>query len=346
MGHPSVEDHNRPWALGAGPLPANRIDGLRMSASLAFLAAARGRPNLTIRPGTLVDTVLFDAGRAVGIRLAETGETIRSGAVVLAAGAYQSPAILLRSGVGPAHALADSGIPVLIDLPGVGSNLIDHVWTSVDVPAWPDPPEAPLGQTVITFRSAVQSEDRMAGVPDLQLVPCSAIRVPQAESPTGAVLFVGAALLKPRARGRVWLRSPDPAVAPRIDPGHLRHPDDMARAIEGVVAARTLLRTAPLSGLVAGPEMKPAPGIADDDGAGLAAGIRATFGTYHHPVGTCRMGPDPDSGAVVDPRGRVHGAEGLWVADASVMPDVPSANTNLPTIMVAERIAGWLREVL
>ena len=228
----------------------------------------------------------------------------------------------------------------------MGSNLIDHPWISVDVPAPPDPPPAPLAQVAFTFRSTAANAVDPAGAPDLHLVPCSAMRVPETESPTGSLFLVGVSVLKPRSRGRVWLRSPDPMDAPRIAPAHLRDPLDMARALEGVVAARTLLRTAPLSELVAGAELRPAPGVADDDAAGLAAGIRATFGTYHHPVGTCRMGPDPDGGAVVDSRGRVHGIEGLWVADASVMPDIPSANTNLPTIMVAEQIAGWLREDL
>jgi choline dehydrogenase len=317
-----------------------------VSAALAFLGPARGRSNLTIRSGVLVDRVLFDGTRAIGIRLAQTRETIGSAAVVLAAGAYQSPAILLRSGLGPADELSEAGIPPVRDLPGVGSNLIDHPWISVDVPGAPDTPPAPLAQVAVTFRSTVASAADPAGAPDLHLVPCSAMRVPETQSPSGSLFFVGVSVLKPRSRGRVRLRSPDPLNAPRIDPAHLRHPHDMALAIEGVVAARALLRTAPLSELVAGAELKPAPGVADDDPAGLERGIRATFGTYHHPVGTCRMGPDPHAGAVVDARGRVHGIEGLWVADASVMPDIPSANTNLPTIMVAERIAGWLREDL
>jgi choline dehydrogenase len=183
-----------------------------------------------------------------------------------------------------------------------------------------------------------------AGPPDLHVVPVSAMDVPVDESPTGGRFFVGVSVLKPRSRGRLWLDTADPEAAPRVDPAYLSHPSDMARAVEGIVAARRLLRTPPLSDLVAGQELRPAPGVDDDDVAGLEAGIRATYATYYHQVGTCRMGPDPTAGDVVDASGAVHGVKGLSVADASIMPDIPSANTNLPTIMVAERISDLLRQ--
>jgi choline dehydrogenase len=340
IGYPRVEDHNQPGAVGAGVCPTNRLDGLRMSAAITYLAAARPRDNLTIRPNVLVDKVVVHNGRAVGVQLTGTGETLAAERVILAAGSYGSPVVLLRSGIGPAADLAALGIPTMVDLSGVGGNLIDHVWLSVDVPTQAGPPPAPLIQTVITFHS---SAARPGDAPDMQLIPCSAMPVPSASSPTGAILFIGVSVMKPRSRGRLWLRSSDPNTAPHIDARHLRHPDDMARAVEGVLSARRLLRSAPLAELVAGKELVPAPGVADDDIYGLTAAIRAHLGTYHHPVGTCRMGPDPADGAVVDARGRVHGVDGLWVADASIMPDIPSANTNLPTIMVAERIADWLR---
>ena len=149
-------------------------------------------------------------------------------------------------------------------------------------------------------------------------------------------------LLTPRSRGSLRLRSTDPADPPRIDVGYLRHPDDMTRMIDATRAARRISRTPPLADLVTGPELHPGDSIGDDDKDGLARSIRARVGPYHHPVGTCAMGPDPADGAVVDARGAVHGVERLFVADASVMPTIPSANTNLPTIVVAERIAGRL----
>jgi choline dehydrogenase len=157
-------------------------------------------------------------------------------------------------------------------------------------------------------------------------------------------MFVGFTVIAPRSRGRLRLRGDDPADAPRIDPAHLRDPRDLSLAVEGLRRARQLLRTAPLRGFVAGDELTPAPGIADDDEAGLSAALIATSSSYHHPVGTCRMGPDPSDGAVVDARGRVHGVDGLLVADASIMPDIAAANTNLTTIMIAERIAAWIAE--
>jgi choline dehydrogenase len=336
-GHEPVDDHNRPWAVGIGCAPVNRVDGVRMSTALTFLAAARGRQHLTIRPDTLVDRVVIEGGRAAGVRLG-TGETIEAGRVVLAAGALGSPAILLRSGVGPRRDLERLSVPVAADVPGVGEHLVDHIWVSVDVPSVPNPPPGPLAQTVITMRS---SEADPGGAPDLHVVPASAVA--SEDSPTGALLFVGASVMKPRSRGRLWLDSADPSAAPRVDPAYLSDPSDVARTIEGIVAARELLRTPPLSDLVAGPELRPAPGVADDDAAGLEAGIRAEHDCYYHQAGTCRMGPDPETGDVVDASGAVYGVEGLHVADASIMPDIPSANTNLPTIMIAERVAALLR---
>jgi choline dehydrogenase len=340
-GHEVVEDHNRPWAVGIGPAPVNRVDGTRMSTALTFLAAARERQNLTIRPDTLVDRMVIAGGRAVAVLPAGDGEAIEAGRVVLAAGTLSSPGILLRSGVGPRTELARLSIAEVRDLPGVGRNLIDHIWVSVDVPAAPGAPPAPLGQTVITMHS--READR-AGPPDLHVVPVSAMDVPVDESPTGARFLVGVSVLKPRSRGRLWLDTADPEAAPRVDPAYLSHPSDVARAVEGIVAARRLLRTPPLSDLVAGEELRPAPGVEDGDIPGIEAGIRATYDTYYHQVGTCRMGPDPTAGDVVDASGAVHGVEGLSVADASIMPDIPSANTNLPTIMIAERIAALLRQ--
>ena len=142
--------------------------------------------------------------------------------------------------------------------------------------------------------------------------------------------------------GSVRLRSADPADPPRIDIAHLRHPEDMMRMIEATLHARRLSRTPPLAGFVTGAELAPGPAISDDDTAGLARSIRKRAGSYHHPVGTCAMGPNPGDGAVVDARGAVHGIDGLRVADASVMPAIPAANTNLSTIVIAERIAQWL----
>jgi choline dehydrogenase len=344
LGHGVVEDHNEPWIVGAGPVPVNCVDGVRMSTSLTYLAAARGRANLSIRADTLVDRVAFSGTRAIGVKVTGpdgSDELIEAGTVVVAAGAYASPAILLRSGVGSAPELAALGIPSVVHAPGVGANLIEHAWLSVDVPGRPGPKPPSIIQTVITFHSA---EADTAGAPDLQMLPCSEFEVPLTASPTGSLFFVAASVIKPLSRGTVRLRSPDPAEPPAIDPAFLRHPHDMTRALEAVRATRSMLRTPPLSAFVSGEELKPAPGVADDDDEALIRAVRATVDTYFHPVGTCRMGVDDT--AVVDPGGRVHGIDGLRVCDASVMPDIPSANTNVPTIMVAERMAALMREEL
>jgi choline dehydrogenase-like flavoprotein len=197
-------------------------------------------------------------------------------------------AILLRSGIGPAAELAALGVPVAADLPGVGRNLADHPLVRCAVPVRPGPPR-PNFQVVVTWRSS-----RAAGgdLLDMHAVPGHS-DLAGAESPTGAVGFVLVGLVKPRSRGRLWLRSAAPADPPRVDPAYLRHPDDLARMVEGLRMARALLRAGPLAALAAGPELSPGERVADADEPALAAFVHADVSPYHHPVGTCAMGPDP-----------------------------------------------------
>jgi choline dehydrogenase len=334
-GHALVEDHNQPGALGVGPLPRNVRDGMRMSTAMTHLAPARARPNLTIRADTLVDRVVLAGCHAHGVRL-HTGEIIEAERVVLAAGTYASPAILLRSGIGPAAELRALGVPVIVDLPGVGANLIDHPLVAVDLPATPGR-HGPAFQVLLTLRSTLTAPPNP---PDLHLFTAGPFDDPSI--PSGAVFGIVTGLLSPRSRGSVRLRSTDPATPPRIDPAYLRHPDDLSRMVEATREARRISRTPPLADLIPAPEISPGAQIADD--TDLTRSILNRVSPYHHPVGTCAMGTDPDNGAVVTARGAVHHITGLWVADASVMPTIPSANTNLPTIVVAERIAACLQE--
>jgi choline dehydrogenase len=274
-----------------------------------------------------------EGGRVVAVHLAEPDEPVPAERVILAAGSFGSPAILLRSGIGPATELAALGIGVVADRPGVGANLIDHPGVSVvfttELPARP---EAPLFQTILTVAGAPASTS-----PDLHV----ALGHRAAEAPGDpAIAWLWVALLKPGARGRLRLRSADPAAAPIIQLGLLDHPEDLAGLLTGVRIARRLARTSPLAGLL-GEERSPGAAAADQSSA-LAAAVLADVDTYYHPVGTCRMGPADDPGAVVDAHGRVHGIDGLWVVDASIMPTIPAANTNLATIMLAERCAAWL----
>src|SRR6185437_13477115 len=189
VGHPYVADHNAPTAVGVGPTPRNARDGVRMSTALTYLPVARARPNLTIRSGAAVDRVVLSSGRAAGIRLA-TGEVINADLIVLAGGAYASPAILARSGIGPAGPLADLGIDVVVKLEGVGANLIDHPIVAVDLPTRPGC-HGPLFQALATMRS----EQAMPGVAqDLQLFVAGPFDVPAEVSPSGAVFGIVAAL--------------------------------------------------------------------------------------------------------------------------------------------------------
>lgn len=339
VGHAWVDDHNHPDALGVGPLPLTAVDGLRMSTALAYLASARGRTNLTIQPRTVADRVVVRRGRVAGVRFAGPAGGVDAGQVVLAAGAYASPAILMRSGIGRATDLVALDIDVVADLPGVGRNLMDHPALSVDVSAVAAY-DGPWFEAIVTWRSTRAGP--RAGC-DMHLVPGGPIRVDPSASPTGAVGFLFVGLMRPNSRGSVALRSADPTAAPRVTLGHLDDPDDLARMIEGVRAARRMFSLPRVADLVAGPELWPGAHVPDDDEA-LAAAILERIGVYHHASGTCSMGPEPDRGAVVDATGRVHGIEGLFVADASLMPEIPDANTNLPAIMIAERVAATLAD--
>lgn len=334
-GHPAVEDHNRPGALGVGALPRNVRHGVRMSTALTHLAPARGRRNLQIRSDTMVDRLELAGERARGVRT-QNGDVVEADTVILAAGTYGSPAILLRSGLGPAAQLRELDIPITADLPGVGANLIDHPLVALDLPAAPGR-RGPALPVLLTMRSTLATR---SGPPDLHLFVAGPFDVPS--EPSGAVLGIVTGLLSPRSHGTVRLRSADPDDPPVIDPGYLRHPDDVTRMVEATLAARQISRTSPLADLITGPEIAPGAAIGDDDLGALAESICSRVSPYHHPVGTCAMGPDPTGGAVVDARGAVHGIKQVFVADASVIPTIPSANTNLPTIVVAERMARWL----
>jgi choline dehydrogenase len=319
-GVPAVADHNQPGARGAGPLPVNAVGGVRQSAALSYLGPARGRRNLTICAGEVADTVVIDGETVTGVRLA-AGEILGAGEVIVSAGAYGSPALLLRSGIGPAADLAALGIVPSLDLPGVGSGLADHPLAEI-----PFATAADVSRPLPAFQAILTASSSRArtGDHDLQVFPMSA----GAAAPSVVSLFVSVTL--PVSRGRVSLRSRRPEDPPCIDPGLLSDPADRAALAEAVELARALAATPPLSDLVRR-ELRPETPIVE------------RTGTYHHPVGTCRMGPAADPGAVVDHAGRVHGMAGLRVVDASIMPSIPAANTNLPTMMVAERIASFMR---
>lgn len=325
-GYPWVEDLNAPGSIGLGPTPLNEVDGIRQSTSLTCLADARDRPNLTIRTDVLVDRVLIQGFRAIGVELAEPMETLHADCVMLAAGSYGSPAILLRSGIGPAQDLQNLGTAVHVDLPGVGANLQDHALLYLQYQTR-DPVQRIPTQAMLTWHDGLRTDQV-----SLHLFPHGPI-----VSEPGPVLCLLVGVMQPLSRGRLRLASRDPRDPPHIALGLLSHQGDLETMMSGVALARRLALSAPLKNHLTG-EKWPGSDVRTDDQ--VAAAVRSFVVPYNHPVGTCRMGQGRDPWAVVDSRGTVHGMEGLLVADGSIMPTIPATNTNIPTIMLAERIAS------
>jgi choline dehydrogenase len=338
LGHPRVEDHNEPGTVGVGPSPRTVRDGLRMSTAVTYLALARERPNLTIRPDTMVASVQCSGTRATGVRLLD-GTLVEADRVVLAAGAYASPALLTRSGIGPVEELQRLGIPSVLGLPGVGANLSDHALLSVELPTRPSLGPSRFGVHATLHSSVADTK----GPPDLMLFTAGPFDVDPVQVPGGAAFGIVVGLMAPRSRGWVRLASGNPEDPPRIHFGHLTEPDDLAAMLHGIGEARRISRSDPVASIVTGAELSPGPGTPPGDREALASWALASVSTFHHPAGTCAMGTDPESGAVTDTEGSVHGITGLTVADASIMPIVPTGTPNLPIIMLAEHIAARLR---
>ena len=326
IGFPHVEDHNRPGAVGAGWMPMSSHDGARVSTADAYLPLGATPPNLTIRADAHVAEVIFNDTRAAGVKLVD-GTVCAARSVVLAAGAYGSPAILMRSGIGPAEHLASLGIPVRAELPGVGGNLVDHAGVDIDCGYRGPARDAPILHLLGTFHSSGASSDE---APDLALW----LSDPRGDPP---IFEIDVVLLRPRSRGTLRLRSADPAAPPLVELPNLRDPSDTERLIEGYqrgleLAGRPELRR--LCGDAPSPQVHDAGARSDL--------IHAEVYRLPHVTGTCSMGPRPDEGAVVDTRGRVHGTEQLTVIDASIVPNATSAFTHIPTLMLAERLSQSL----
>jgi choline dehydrogenase len=320
--------------VGAGIAATNVVGGARHNAAFAYLDAARERRNLTILGDAPVDRVVFGrAGRATGV-IVRGGRMLHGGHVVLAAGAYGSPAVLLRSGVGPGDELRAHGIPTICELPGVGVGLADHCRAGVGFALRDDAAaavRADEGDRAIVAQCLVKwpSTCAAAGTWDVHLLAI----VP----PDRASGRITAGLLAPRSRGRVRLRSPDPTRLPLVEPEFLTDDDghDVAALADGVAFARSLARTRALAAVVRR-ELDPGPAT------GAAAHARATVASYYHPTGTCRLGAADDPYAVVDADAAVHGLENLFVGDASIAPEPVRAGTHLTALAIAERVAELL----
>jgi choline dehydrogenase len=329
-GHRYVDDLNGPNPLGVGPLPVNQVDGVRQSAALAYLTPdVRARDNLEIRSGVLIDRVELDGNRAQAVLLA-SGERVAGDTIILSTGSYCSPPILLRSGIGPAHELEALGIPVVHGNDAVGKNMRDHPLSTMAFGATAlfQDAQPPL-QTLVHYASSGGESD---GELDVHLVLFTI-------DPTQ--IFVGIALLRPYSVGRVELASRDPEVPPRIIANFYDHPEDLGRVVDGVRRVRKLFEYPALAQFVTEEVF---PGAALQDEGAIAQAVRGAPTTEAHPIGTCSMGPAGSSWGVVDQRGSVHGVEGLYVIDASIMPTLPVVPTNMTTIMLAERCADLMRE--
>jgi choline dehydrogenase len=304
---------------------------VRWNAAFAYLDPARARPNLTILADRLVDRVLLSGTTAVGALLAD-GRRLEADTVVLSAGAYFTPAILLRSGIGPEAELRRHGIAVVVSLP-VGERLLDHCGSGI---AW-EPTEQLQTLTATHVREAgglfelhavlkaasnACSEDSW----DIHLLPwTNAVQGKRDRFETTCGCFD----MKPRSVGRVRLRSGDPTHLPHVERGFLSRPGDTAVIVEALELARTIAAAEPLRELLT-VEVDPA-------GRDLEDYVVQTVRNYFHPAGTCAIGE------VTDVRGRVFGTDGLVLADASLMPTILRSNTNLTTLAIADRIADTLR---
>lgn len=342
-GFARVDDHNAAQGSGVGAFPLSREGTTRISTALAYLGPARARPGLAIRARTEVAHVRFDGKRACGVELIG-GETIAARRVVLCAGAIGSPAILLRSGIGPTSELAAHGIEPLLDAPGVGATLWDH--PAAPVYLRPRPGECVPGRDPRLQVMACFTADGSTERDDMQLVMTSHLDLASAPALRAAagvpvVAVLRAALMLPRASGRVRLAGADPNLPPVIELNFLADAEDRRRLRLATRLAWQLARSEPLArrtdGVVAPAEFI----VASDER--LDAYLHEQVGTYCHALGTVPMGPRVNAGAVLDGRCRVYGVDGLWVADASVMPAPPRVVPNLSVMMIAERVADWLR---
>jgi choline dehydrogenase len=340
MGMKLNEDYNSGDVEGVSKMQLNLRNAKRFNTWHAYLKPVAGNENLTILTGAHVRWLLIQGGTVVGVEFLHEGEekTLHAGETILTAGAIASPELLLRSGIGPADELREGGIEPVKDLPGVGKNLHDHLLSPViytttkkEVPA----PEVAAAETHLFWKSNPD-----LAVPDTQPINFSLPMyfLDSMSGPENGFSLV-AGIVRPLSRGEITLSGPEPTDPIRIDLGALKEQADVDSLVASVRQCRELGQTRALSDW--GPEeVYPGPGVSDDD-ADLERYVRETAVTYHHQVGTCKMGLDDM--AVVDPRTfAVHGLAGVRIADASIMPLVPTGNTNAPTIMIAERAAAVL----
>lgn len=337
-GYATCADANDPYGHGAGPQPMNKLGSLRISCALAYLAPARLRPNLTIQANTHVRRLLIKNRRCIGVEVSNAAgdmEQWLAKTVILSAGAIMSPAILLRSGIGPAAQLNALGIAVVEDTPAVGQNLSDHPALSV-VANVKDGAiinhDDPIIQTILRYTCAGSDKRN-----DLQIEQLSFVggrKDPARFGIAGVVEYQ-------YGRGEVRLASADPHALPIIENRFCEDDRDASRLVTCLQDILRLTKTGALADMIDS-VVFPDP-VRGHDSTSLDALVRKFSASGYHPCGTVKMGPRTDSGAVVDQYGCCHNIDNLVVADAAIMPFVPRANTNLTCIMIGERVGEWLR---
>jgi len=362
---PRNPDFNGASQDGFGLYQVTQRKGERWSAARAYVEPARSRPNLDVRTGVLVERIVIEDGRAVGvaIRQGDTRQILRANAgVVLSAGAFGSPQVLMLSGIGPAAHLAEHGIAVQRHCEAVGADLQDHCDFIISYEA--DSPHLLGGSLAGAWRmglSLIEYIRHRSGMMTTPFAEAGGFWKLDPAAPAADIQYhflpgivqnhgrdkvrqhgfsVHACVLRPESRGWVKLKSADPAQHPAINPNFLADERDLVLLRKAARLMQRICEAPPLSDYQ-GRDRNP---IDYNDDAALDAQIRATADTIYHPVGTCRMGAD--DGSVVDPRLKARGVEGLWVADASIMPRLVSGNTNAPSIMIGERAAKFVKEEL
>jgi choline dehydrogenase len=339
-GYQYNSDFNGTHQEGVGPYQLTVKDGKRHSTAAAFLLPILQRPNLTVTTGALVTRLLFEGTRAVGVEYLREGilQQVRvNQEVILSAGSFDSPKLLLLSGIGNASYLETLEIPIVADLPGVGQNLQDHLLTCAVYEATQEVYPV-ISSNGIEAGLFLHSEGNQDIAPDLQFFfgPIQFLSAGYAPSDFG---FTGAvSLTRLENLGSVSLRSLDPKDPPMLRMNYLQHQSDVQKLVAAFKLMRELLHTSGFDEF-RGKEIAPGGDVQSDEA--IEAYIRNTCSTVYHPIGTCKMGTD--SMAVVDPELRVHGVEGLRVVDASIMPTITTGNTNAPTIMIGEKAADFIK---
>ena len=334
LGFPENLDHNHPDAHGVGPYPLNNPNGVRWSTAIGYLGMARHRLNLTIRPNCFVRRVAFEGNRAVGVEVESGGEVfiVHGDEIILSAGPIASPQLLMLSGIGPADHLAEFGIGLVHDSPGVGQGLRDHptvpmIWKAqAHVPA---PPQEVGPQKVALRYTAPGSHLKNDMIAVMRF------------RKEGHMLLMSVGLYLAVGHGELRLQSADPRVQPLLDYNFLADPFDRQRMRDGIQLAQDIV-AGPKFADIAGALVSPSEEDMESEGA-LDEWMLRSVSTMHHISCTAKMGPDSDPMSVVDQHGRVKGVAGLRVVDGSILPDCPRSNTNVPVMMLAERISDWIK---